>query len=105
MNTESNLFTKVITHENFELAIKKAAVGKRKKTIVIKTLKNSEYIASQKLNEVQNGIWRPQKIHAVKVINDGIQLKKREIVCPDFVNEQVVHHAIMNVVAPVLMKR
>lgn len=105
MNTESNLFTKVITHENFELAIKKAAIGKRKKRIVIKTLKNSEYIASQKLNEVQNGIWRPQKIHAVKVINDGIQLKKREIVCPDFVNEQVVHHAIMNVVAPVLMKR
>ena len=45
------------------------------------------------------------EIHAVKVINDGIQLKKREIVCPDFVNEQVVHHAIMNVVAPVLMKR
>lgn len=105
MNTESNLFTKVITHENFELAIKKAAIGKRKKRIVIKTLKNSEYIASQKLNEVQKGMWRPQEIHTVKVINDGIQLKKREIVCPDFVNEQVVHHAIMNVVAPVLMKR
>ena len=61
MNTDSNLFAKVITHENFELAIKKAAIGKRKKHIVKKTLKNSEYIAFQKLSEVQNGTWRPQR--------------------------------------------
>lgn len=105
MKTASNLFERIITQENFVCAIQKAAKNKRKKRIVLKTLANDEYVAAQKCYEVERGIWRPEKIHRVKVINDGVQQKKREIVCPDFINEQIVHHAIMNITAPVFMRQ
>ena len=53
------------------------------------------------LEQLQSGTWKSNAIHNVKVINDGIQQKKREIVCPDFVNEQIIHHAILNICAPI----
>ena len=105
MHTVNNLFEKICTKENIILAIHKAARGKHRKRIVQQTLANEEAIAERLLQHLKDGSWRPNSIHNVKVINDGIQMKKREIVCPDFVNEQVVHHAILNICAPVFMRR
>ena len=105
MKTVNNLFDKICTKENILLAIHKAARGKRKKRVVQQVLANEEVVADKLLEQLQGGTWRPNAIHGVKVINDGIQQKKREIVCPDFVNEQIVHHAILNICAPIFQRR
>ena len=105
MKTVNNLFDKICTKENILLAIHKAARGKRKKRVVQQVLANEEVVADKLLEQLQGGTWRPNAIHSVKVINDGIQQKKREIVCPDFVNEQIVHHAILNVCASIFQRR
>lgn len=105
MRTVNNLFKKICTKQNILLAIHKAAKGKRWKKIVQQTLANEEATAERLLQQLKDGSWRPNSIHNVKVINDGIQMKKREIVCPDFVNEQVAHHAILNICAPIFERR
>ncbi len=76
MNTVNNLFDKICTKENILLAIHKAARGKRKKRIVQQVLANEEAVADRLLEQLQNGTWRPNAIHSVKIINDGIQQKE-----------------------------
>lgn len=105
MNTVNNIFASIAVKENILLAIQRAARGKRKKWIVRYTLAHTDEIADMLSAKLNNDTWRPNAIHRVKVINDGIQMKQREIVCPDFINEQVVHHAIMNVCSPIFTKR
>lgn len=105
MKTVNNIFQEITTKENLLIAIHKAAKRKRKKRIVKWVLAHDEEIAEKIANELRSGTWRPNPIHRIKVINDGIQQKKREIVCPDFINEQIVHHAILNVCAPIFQRR
>lgn len=105
MNTVNGLFKSIISKENILNAIQTAAKGKRKKRIVMRTLERAEETAKHLSTTLANGTWRPPVIHQIKEINDGINRKKREIVCPHFVEEQVVHHAIMNVCKPVFMKK
>ena len=105
MHTVNNIFESIAEKENILTAIQRAARGKRKKWIVRYALEHADEIADKLSAELKSGSWRPNEIHRIKVINDGIQMKKREIVCPDFINEQVVHHAIMNVCGPIFRKR
>lgn len=105
MHTVNNIFESITSKENILTAIQRAARGKRKKWIVRYALEHADEIADKLSADLKSGSWCPNEIHRVKVINDGIQMKKREIVCPDFINEQVVHHAIMNVCGPIFQKR
>ena len=105
MNTINNIFDAIAAKENILLAIQRAACGKRKKRIVIYALKHADEIAEKLSQKLYSDTWRPNSIHTVKIINDGVQLKKREIVCPDFINEQIVHHAILNVCGPIFMQK
>ena len=105
MHTVNNLYDKIADKENIRIAINIAARRKRKKRIVQKVLKNPEYYVQLIHEQLANETWRPRKVHNMKEINDGVQSKKREIVCPEFVNEQIVHHSIMNVCRPVFTKK
>jgi RNA-directed DNA polymerase len=105
MNTVNNLFDKIVSKENILAAIHKAAKGKRHKRIVRRVLENPEEVADRLSQALKQGTWRPNAVHNVKIINDGIQQKKREIVCPDFVNEQIVHHAILGICIPIFQRR
>ena len=80
MKSVNILFVKICTKENILLAIHKAARGKRKKRVVQQVLANEEVVADKLLEQLQGGTWRPNAIESGKVINDGIQRKKREIV-------------------------
>lgn len=42
--------------------------------------------------------------HNAQPINDGIKLKRRLIVKPDFIYEQILHHALVQVLKPIFMK-
>lgn len=105
MKTVNGLFEKIVDKENILQAIRNAAKGKKKKTVVRYALRNADKIAEKLQDDLIKGTWRPSSVHKVKIINDGIHLKKREIICPDFIHEQVIHHAIMQIVKPVLIKR
>lgn len=105
MKTYNNLFEKIISPENIRKAILKAARGKRKKAGVRKALANLDKTAAHLSELLKNKIWKPVEIHQTKEINDGVELKKRYIVCPHFVREQCVHHAIMNICEPLFKKK
>lgn len=105
MKTYNGLFDKIVSKENVERAIERAAKHKRHRRDVQRCLKNKEQIAEHLSNQLRNGDWRPIKIHNAVEINDGVNLKKRIIVCPNFEQEQVVHHAIMIHCAPLFISK
>lgn len=105
MKTINNLWDKVVDEENIKLAILKASKGKRRKRDVRNILNNIDYYAKLLSNKLKSGTWRPKSIHNIKMINDGLSLKKREIVCPQFLNELVVQHAVIRVCKPYFLNR
>ena len=105
MNTVNNLYDKIISKENLKVALTKASRGKRKERKVINALANWQEVIDDLHNQLKNETWRPNDIHRIKIINDGVQAKKREIVCPDFLNEHVIYHAVMNVCKPYFINR
>lgn len=105
MKTYNNLFQKIVAVENVRAAIFEAARHKRHKRSVQKALENADELAVRISEWLKNGTWRPVNVHNCTLINDGINLKKRLIVCPSFVQDQIVHHAIMRVIYPLLAKK
>lgn len=105
MKTHNNLFEKITSIDNIEAAIHEAARGKRRKASVQYALAHSEELALKISGQLQRFTWRPKTIHDAKIINDGITAKKRVIVCPEFIREQIVHHAVMRICAPLFMRK
>lgn len=105
VKTYNNLFEQIVSVENVKAAIFEAAKHKRHKRTVRKTLANADEWAEKIVNWLKTGAWRPVKIHNCSLINDGINLKKRLIVCPEFTRDQVVHHAIMRVIYKYIAKK
>ena len=104
MHTVNNLFKKICAVDNVALAVEKAAKGKRYKRAVQKVLANPQQTINNISKVLSREEWTPCEVHKVREINDGINLKRRQIVCPQFVREQVVHHAIMNICRPVFLR-
>lgn len=105
MKTYNKLFDQICDPANIEKAILKASLGKRHKKSVQRALRKRKEIAAYLSEQLKTGQWRPIELHSAKVINDGVELKKRLIICPAFVREQVVHHAIFNVCAPLFQRK
>lgn len=105
MKTYNGLFEKIVDEKNIQKAILKASLGKRKKSSVRRTLSHLTEVAHDLSEQLKNGKWRPLDIHQTTQINDGVELKKRYIVCPNFAREQCVHHAIMNICEPLFRKK
>lgn len=105
MKTYNHLFEKIIDKDNIRKAVLRAATGKRKKATVRKALSRIDALVEELHESLKNGTWRPLECHQTKLINDGVELKKRYIVCPNFVLEQCVHHAIMNICEPLFRKK
>lgn len=105
VKTYNNLFEQIVSVENVKAAIFEAARHKRHKKAVRQALENADTLAAKISGWLKSGEWRPVKVHNCTLINDGINLKKRLIVCPEFVRDQVVHHAIMRVVYKLLAKK
>lgn len=105
MKTYKNLFEKICELDNIKLAIFNAAKGKKHKRIVQYALKNVDKITLDIHQQLVSGTWEPPKYHRAHFINDGIENKKRPIICPEFIKEQVVHHAIMQIVYPIFNRK
>lgn len=103
MKSYNHLFEKLVDYDNIYRAIMRASKGKKNRPDVKKVLlRINKYI--YRLQDLLNGRKLKIRKHNAVLINDGIHLKKRLIVKPDFVWEQILHHAIVQVLAPIFMK-
>ena len=90
----------MISPENIMLAIDKASKGKRSRKRVKEIYENKEKYTAYFAEYASIYKHRYKK---PKIIKDGACRKEREIVVPSF-DEQVLHHMIVNVISPVIMK-
>ena len=98
----NGLYEQMISDENILLAIKRAAKNKRKNNRRHKRLRHIRDNAERYIETVRQWIINFEPPHHVyKQINDGISAKKRIIIVPT-VEELIVHHAMINVLRPVL---
>lgn len=103
MKSYNHLFEKLIDFDNIYKAIIRASKGKRKRHDVQKVLEHiNKYV--YRLQDLLTDRKLKIRKHEAKLINDGVHLKKRLIVKPDFVWEQILHHAIVQVLAPIFLK-
>jgi hypothetical protein len=100
-----NIFEQITSVDNIVAAIHSAAKGKRKKRAVKFAEAHDLEVARRLHDELVAGTWTPPAFHVGREINDGLKAKKRVIVCPEFVREQVVHHALLNILAPYIQRR
>lgn len=100
MKSYNHLYEKFISDENIKLAIKNACKHKlsRKKfrDLHDHPEKHIDWIRKQ-ATDYHNDHHTPIQIY------DGIQRKKRVIIVPTF-REQIIHHMIVNVLKPIIMK-
>lgn len=103
MKSYNHLFEKLIDFDNIYKAIMRAAKGKKDRPDVKKVIRHiNKYI--YRLQDILTGRKLQIRKHNAVLINDGIHAKKRLIIKPDFVWEQILHHAIVQVLAPIFMK-
>jgi len=103
MKSYKGLWGKYLSKDNYDVAVRNACRRKSSK----KHRKQSKY-----LKEHSDEEWEyfykyasnfKNAFHTPIEIYDGIQRKKRIIIVPTM-NEQVVHHMIINVLKPIFMK-
>ncbi len=100
MKSYGHLWEKFIDDGNIRLAIHNYAKGKRKRREVRAYLADEE-AAVENLRDIAEHYKNAH--HVPKEIYDGITRKKRTIIVP-MAYEQVVHHMIVNVLNPIIMR-
>ena len=104
MKSYSHLFEQYISRENYLAAVRSATAhkgGKKRK------YRKAAYLKEHK-EELMPGILEyaanfRNEAHTPQKIYDGIQRKQRTITVPSM-REQVVHHMIINVMKPIMLK-
>lgn len=99
MKTYKNLYGKIISEDNLRKAFFEASKGKRKRRDVKEVLENIDFHV-KKLHDILEAEEFVPAHHTPHEINDGFKMKKRHIIKPFYRYEQVVHHAIIQVLAP-----
>lgn len=103
MKRIGNLFEKLINDDNLDLAITNSSKSKRKRKDVQRVLNNrTEYINIIREAICNGSFTKP--IHKGTKIYDGSSRKERIIVVPQYICEQIVHHAVVQVLKSVLMR-
>lgn len=101
MKTYKNLYAKIITLENINQAIDKAARGKKHRKSVQKVLQNRAYYAKSVQDRLlgQKPLLEPTT-RKIKRENG----KDRELEIAPFYPNQIAHHACANIIEPLLLK-
>ena len=99
MQTYNNLYQKICSYENLELAFKKAKKNKSSKLYVIEFEKNLEENLMLLKAELLLHSYRPKPLKTF-IIRDP---KTRTISKSDF-KDRIVHHALHNIIEPIFDK-
>lgn len=97
------LYEKICDLNNIKKAIWKASEKKRHQRNIRKILKNIKDYAKKIQTMLLKQNYHPSP-YILKTINDGIQHKKRNIAKPRFYPDQCIHHALIQVLEPYIMR-
>lgn len=97
MRRLTNLFDKIVTIENLNLADKKARKHKTKSTGVLKHDKHREENILKLYNQLKEGTYKTSEYKIFKIYEP----KEREIYRLPYYPDRIVHHAIMNIMEPI----
>lgn len=103
MKSYKHLFEKVVERENIRKAIYKASERKRDRKDVKEVLDNIEYHIDKIISILVKEKYVAH-MDGVCVINEGTHNKIRRIRKPHFIYDQIIHHAVIQIIEPVLMK-
>ncbi len=96
------LYERIISLDNCREAIIKASKGKTHRKYVSEILENLEYYAQDLSLRLQTDTFTTPYKH--RVIQDGLSHKKRDLEIPSFYPDQCAHHALIQVLKPIVMK-
>ena len=102
MKRYGHLHEKIISKENCKLAIINASKHKKNRRQVRKILENIDFYAEDLSARLVN--LKFTSPYTKKVIKDGLSGKEREIQVPKFYPDQCAHHAIVQVLRPIILK-
>ncbi len=103
MKREGNLFKKVVEDNNIRLAIIEASKNKTDRKEVKEVLNNIDFFIKEIQKLLVNKTFKNSTpIHKTRV--EKLNGKIREITVLPFFPDQIVHHALMRVLEPVLMR-
>lgn len=103
MKSYNHLFEKIIDVENIRKAIHQSSKRKKTRREVQQVLNNEDYYIQVVRYLLINDKFNIRK-HVPKIIDDGFQHKQRKIIQPDYKYEQIVQHALMQVLIPIFKK-
>ena len=96
------LYERIVSEENCRLAILNASQKKKKRKMVKEVLDNLEHYA----NDLSERMSRMDFLspYKTRIIKDGLSGKERELQVPAFYPDQCAHHAIMQILKPIIEK-
>ena len=100
MKSYNHLFEKIIDSENIRKAIRQSSKRKRDRKVVQQVLQNEDHYIKVIQDILTNDKFTIRK-HTPKIIDDGFQHKQRKIIQPDYKYEQIIQHALMQVLIPI----
>lgn len=100
MKSYNHLFEKLIDYDNIYKAINNASRHKKKRREVKKVLNNINRFIYRLQDIITEGKLKIRK-HEAQLIKDSG--KERLIIKPDFIFEQILHHALVQVLVPIIM--
>ena len=104
MKSYNHLFEQYLSVENYNLAVRNATRhkgGKKRKYKRIQYMRDHAEDLMPELMEYAENFYNEQ--HRPKIIYDGVRRKQRIILIPSM-RQQVVHHMIVNIMKPIIMK-
>lgn len=96
------IYEKIISVNNCKMAIINASDHKRKRENVIKILNNIDYYAEELSTRLQEKNFVTK--YTSRTVTDRSSGKKRELQIPAFFPDQCAHHAIVQILQPIVMK-
>lgn len=103
MKSYNHLFEQLIDDSNLETAIHNAAKHKRNRPDVAIVLGDPKLHASKLKQILINQEYR-SRVHKAVRIYDGSSKKERLIIKPKFLYDQIIQHAIIQVMRPIISK-
>lgn len=96
------LYEQIVSIENCKLAIQNASKKKKKRKMVNNILSDLDFYAKD-LSErlIRLDFLTPYR---TRIIKDGLSGKERELQIPSFYPDQCAHHAIMQILKPIIEK-
>ncbi|OGV69851.1 MAG: hypothetical protein A3K19_29045 [Lentisphaerae bacterium RIFOXYB12_FULL_65_16] len=97
MKRTGNLFEAICSWENLELAARRARRGKRYRRYAEEFELRRETILGRLREELLEGRWRPSPPRTFTLFDP-----KERVICAPPYRDRIVHHALCNVIGPVL---